>query len=174
MCIITGTTLATIGAGIATAAHAVGAAVVTAGTAIHAALGTTLIGGGVVTSGAAAGTVTGGLTVGGALAGLGIAALIGTGAYGMYQSSRASARAQKAQEDAIKNLQEGDVTQNVNKTATGIAEGARANRPLGSLRISMLPQKQNKDDISKTVYGVDTNTVASATQNMTGLNIATA
>lgn len=151
-----------------------------AATAITGFLGTTLftIGGGVVTSGAAAGAVVGGtaVTVGGVLAGVGLAASTAIGLTSMYQNARQSAKAQQAQAEAIRNLQqqsEETGTVGVSKTATTMQENTRASRTLSSLRISMLPQKKNNEEITQNVYGVDSNAVATSTQNMTGLNIVT-
>lgn len=114
------------------------------------------------------------ITIGGALAGLGTAA-IGLGS--MYQQSRQSAKVQQAQADAIKKLQEQSEqtgTLSVNKTANTLQDRSKTNRTLSSLRISMLPQTQDDNKITQNVYGVDSNIVATSTQNMTGLNIATA
>ena len=167
MCIITA---------LATAAAAIGTAISTAASAVTSFLGTTLftIGGGVVTSGGAAGTVIGGtsVTVGGALAGVGLAAGAAVGLTSMYKQARASSAAQKAQEEAIKKLQENQGQPEVGRVTSSLQENSRINRTLSSLRISMLPQKQDKEEIIKNVYGVDSNLVATSTQNMTGLNIA--
>lgn len=176
--IIAGITAA--GAAIASAASAVAGAVGTAFSAIGGFLGTSLgtIGGATITSGAAAGTVVGGttITVGGVLAGVGMTAMAATSLGMMYHSARASASAQQAQIDAIKQLQSEDAGKlEVNNTARTIQENNRLKRTLGSLRIPLgITPKQNTEDITQNVYGVDTNTVATATQNMMGLNIATA
>lgn len=157
---------------------AIGSAVASAASAVGGFLGTTLftIGGGVVTSGAAAGTVAGGLsvTVGGALAavGLGTGAAITLG--GMYKSARASAAMQKQQAEAIKKLQENQGEPDVARVNNGLQDNSRKARTLSSLRIGLLPQEQNKEEITRNVYGVDTNQVATSTQNMVGLNIAAA
>ena len=95
----------------------------------------------------------------------------------MYQQARQSAAAQQAQADAIKKLQQQSEeigTVGVSKTATTIQENSRINRTLSSLRINMLPQKKNSEEVTQNVYGVDSNNVATSTQNMTGLNIVTA
>ena len=165
---------------IASAASAVAGAVGTAFSAIGGFLGTSLgtIGGATIPSGAAAGPVVGGttITVGGVLAGVGMTAMAATSLGMMYHSARASASAQQAQIDAIKQLQSEDAGKlEVNNTARTIQENNRLKRTLGSLRIPLgITPKQNTEDITQNVYGVDTNTVATATQNMMGLNIATA
>lgn len=128
---------------------------------------------------AAAGTVIGGtaVTVGGVLAGVGLATSAAIGLTSMYRQARQSAKAQQAQADAIRQLQqqsEETGMTGVSKTATTVQENTRLNRTLSSLRISMIPQKKNNEEVTQNVYGVDSNTVASSTQNMTGLNIATA
>lgn len=172
--------LAAVGGAIASAASAVAGAVGTAFSAIGGFLGTSLgtIGGATITSGAAAGTVVGGttITVGGVLAGVGMTAMAATSLGMMYHNSRASASAQQAQINAIKQLQSEDAGKlEVNNTARTIQENNRLKRTLGSLRIPLgITPKQNTEDITQNVYGVDTNTVATATQNMMGLNIATA
>lgn len=172
--------ISSIIAGITAAASAIASAASAVASAVTGFLGTTLftIGGGVVTSGGAAGTVIGGtsITVGGVLAGVGMASMAATSLGTMYQSSRASASAQQAQIDAIKQLQSEDAGKlEVNNTARTIQENNRLKRTLGSLRIPLgITPKQNTEDITQNVYGVDTNTVATATQNMMGLNIATA
>lgn len=171
--------ISSIIAGITAAATAIGSALSTAAAAVTGFLGTTLftVGGGVVTGGAAAGSVIGGtsVTVGGVLAGVGLVASAASGIAGMYSQARQSERAQRAQTEAIRHLQETETAKlEVNETATSVRENSRINRTLSSLRVSMLPQKENKEDITQTVYGVDTNTVVTATRNMTGLNIATA
>lgn len=133
------------------------------------------IGGGIATSGGIAGTFVGGLTVGGALAGVGLAASAITGLSSMYSSARASAKAQAAQAEAIQKLtEESTGTLDVSKTTSSLQDNSRASRTLSSLRVSLLPQATNKEQITNNVYGVDTNNVVSQTQNMTGLNIATA
>lgn len=172
--------ISSIIAGITAAGAAIASAASAAATAITGFLGTTLftIGGGVVTSGAAAGTVIGGtaVTVGGVLAGVGMTAMAATSLGMMYHSARASASAQQAQIDAIKQLQSEDAGKlEVNNTARTIQENNRLKRTLGSLRVPLgITPKQKTEDITQNVYGVDTNTVATATQNMMGLNIATA
>ena len=173
--------ISTILGAIGAAAAAIGSAVSAAATAVTGFLGTTLftIGGGVVTSGAAAGTVVGGtaVTVGGVLAGVGLATTAAIGLTSMYQQARQSAKAQQAQIDAINKLkQQSEETGmvGVSKTATTVQDNSRISRTLSSLRISMLPQKKNNEEVTQNVYGVDSNTVATSTQNMTGLNIATA
>lgn len=173
--------ISSIIAGITAAGAAIASAASAAATAITGFLGTTLftIGGGVVTSGAAAGTVIGGtaVTVGGVLAGVGLAASAAISLTSTYQQARQSAKAQQAQIDAINKLKqqsEETGTVGVSKTATTVQENSRVNRTLSSLRISMLPQKRNNEEVTQNVYGVDSNTVATSTQNMTGLNIATA
>lgn len=173
--------ISSIIAGITAAATAIGSAVAAAGSAVAGFLGTTLftIGGGVVTSGAAAGTVIGGtaVTVGGVLAGVGLATSAAIGLTSMYQQARQSAKAQQAQADAIRKLQQQSEETGmvgVSKTATTVQDNSRVSRTLSSLRISMIPQRKNNEEITQNVYGVDSNTVATSTQNMTGLNIATA
>ena len=65
--------------------------------------------------------------------------------------------------------------QMLNDTAKTIQENTRMKRTLSSLRVPLgITPPQNTEQITQNVYGVDTNTVATATQNMTGLNIATA
>ena len=162
---------------ISTILGAIGAAV----SAVAGFLGTTLftVGGGVITSGAAAGTAIGGtaVTIGGVLAGVGLTTTAAIGLTSMYQQARQSAAAQQAQADAIKKLQQQSEeigTVGVSKTATTIQENSRINRTLSSLRINMLPQKKNSEEVTQNVYGVDSNNVATSTQNMTGLNIVTA
>lgn len=84
-------------------------------------------------------------------------------------------KAQQAQIDAINKLkqqQDETGTLGVSKTATTVQDNSRQSRTLSSLRISMLPQAKNNEQITQNVYGVDSNTVATSTQNMTGLNIA--
>ena len=178
MCIITG--LIAIGTAIGSAVSAVAGAVGTAVSAIGGFLGTSLgtIGGATITSGAAAGTVVGGtsITVGGVLAGVGMTAMAATSLGMMYHNARASASMQQAQIDAMKQLQSEDAGKlEVNNTARTIQENSRIKRTLGSLRVPLgITPKQNTEQIMQNVYGVDTNTVATATQNMMGLNIATA
>nr|DAN37752.1 MAG TPA: hypothetical protein [Caudoviricetes sp.] len=173
MCVITA---------LATAGAAIAGAVSSATTAVSTALGTTLIGGTLITAPTAAATagtisaigVTGGLTVGGALAATALVGGITAGGIAMYRSSRQSA---KAQADAIKQLQQQSEETGmvgVSKTATTVQDNSRVSRTLSSLRISMIPQRKNNEEITQNVYGVDSNTVATSTQNMTGLNIATA
>lgn len=163
------TAVSSAAAAIGTAAAAVGTALSTAGGAIAGAWGTV---GGVL------GTTIGGtsITVGGALAGVGMAATTAISLGTMYKSSRASAKAQLAQADALRQLSDENTGKlEVNNTARTIQENSRIKRTLSSLRIPLgITPKQNTDDIVKNVYGVDMNTVATATQNMTGLNIATA
>lgn len=181
--IIAGITAA--GAAIASAASAVAGAVGTAFSAISGFLGTSLVatttsGGLAMGTGAAGAAIAAGgasvLTVGGVLAGVGMTAMAATSLGMMYHSARASASAQQAQIDAIKQLQSEDAGKlEVNNTARTIQENNRLKRTLGSLRVPLgITPKQNTEDITQNVYGVDTNTVATATQNMMGLNIATA
>jgi hypothetical protein len=178
MCIITG--LIAIGTAIGSAVSAVAGAVGTAVSAIGGFLGTSLgtIGGATITSGAAAGTVVGGtsITVGGVLAGVGAATMAATSLGMMYHNARASASMQQAQIDAMKQLQSEDAGKlEVNNTARTIQENSRFKRTLTSLRVPLgITPKQNTEQIIQNVYGVDSNTVATATQNMMGLNIATA
>lgn len=160
---------------ITSAAAAVGTAFGALGSFLSTSLAT--IGGATITSGAAAGTVVGGtsITVGGVLAGVGTAAMAATSLGMMYHSSRASAKAQLAQADALKQLTEDTGKLEVNNTAKTIQENSRVKRTLTSLRVPLgITPKQNTEQIMQNVYGVDTNTVATATQNMTGLNIAIA
>lgn len=173
--------ISSIIAGITAAGAAIASAASAAATAITGFLGTTLftIGSGVVTSGATAGAVGGGtaITVGGVLAGVGLTASAAIGLTSMYRQARQSAKAQQAQIDAINKLKqksEETGTVGVSKTATTVQENSRINRTLSSLRIAMLPQKKNNEEVTQNVYGVDSNLVASSTQNMTGLNIAAA
>ncbi len=174
------TAASTAAAAIGTGLAAVGSAIGTAASAVSGFLGTTLftIGGGVATSGGVAGATVGGLsvTVGGALAAMGAVTSAAITMGSMYHSARASAKAQQAQMDALTKLYEQQGELEVNKTANGVKDNSRMGRTLSSLRISMLPQanSNNKEQMTQTVYGVDTNNVATSTQNMTGLNIATA
>ena len=176
------TILGAIGAAAAAIGSAVSAAVGAIGTAFGAIsgfLGTSLgtIGGATITSGAAAGTVVGGtsITVGGVLAGVGAAAMAGISLNTMYQNARANATAQQAQIDAMKQLTSSESGQlEVNNTAKAIQENTKIKRTLSSLRVPLGITPQPNETITQNVYGVDTNTVATATQNMTGLNIAAA
>ena len=165
---------------IASAASAAVGAIGTAFSAIGGFLGTSLgtIGGATITSGGLAGTVVGGtsITVGGVLAGVGMTAMAATSLGMMYHSARASASAQQAQINAMKQLQSEEVGKlEVNKTANSLQDNSRIKRTLSSLRVPMgiIPQ-QNTETITQNVYGVDTNPITTATQNMTGLNIAAA
>ena len=87
------------------------------------------------------------------------------------------AEAEQQQTEAIKKLQqeqaEGGILE-VNKTQQTLQDNSRKARTLSSLRIGMLPQAQDKEEVTRNAYGVDTNQVATATQNMMGLNIAVA
>lgn len=155
----------------ATAATGAAAGITTAGTS------SSIIGAatsGAFAGAAAAGTVgvSTGLTVGGILAGIGLTAATAAGLGIMYKSSRASSAAQVAQSDVIKKLTESTGTLEVNKTATTIQENSRVKRTLSSLRVPLTALPQKKEEISQNVWGVDTNNVVTATQNMTGLNIA--
>lgn len=144
-----------------TAAGAVIASAATAATAtVATALGTTILG----TS----------LTVGGALSGIAMASSAAISLGSMYKNARASAAAQKQQAEAIKKLQENQGSVGVSKVTNGLQDNAKNKRTLSSLRVGLLPQKQDKNQITQNVYGVDSNQVATATQNMTGLNIAIA
>lgn len=175
--IIAGVTAAV--SAIGSALSAAGAAIATAWGAVGGFLGTSLgtIGGATITSGAAAGTVVGGttITVGGVLAGVGMASMAALSLGTMYSSARASAKAQMAQANAIQQLTEETGKLEVNNTAKTIQENSRFKRTLSSLRVPLgITPRQNTDEVTQNVYGVDTNTVATATQNMMGLNIATA
>ena len=110
----------------------------------------------------------------------GSAALLGAAGMGIasaYSSARESAAMQQKQAEAIKKLQqeqaEGGILE-VNKTQQTLQDNSRKARTLSSLRIGMLPQAQDKEEVTRNAYGVDTNQVATATQNMMGLNIAVA
>lgn len=166
------------GAGITAGAAAAGSAISSAASAVGSFLGSTLftIGGGVVTSGAAAGTVIGGtsVTVGGLLSGLAMTTSMAISLGSMYRNARASAAAQKQQIEAIKKLQENQGSVGVSKVTNGLQDNTQNKRTLSSLRVGLLPQKQDKNQITQNVYGVDSNQVTTATQNMTGLNIAMA
>ena len=122
--------------------------------------------------GTIAASTAGGLSAMGAaaLAG-GIGGIVGGFAGGRFSSS--SVKAQNASANALKTLQETGMP-DVNKTAT-LQDNSRFKRTLSSLRVPLgITPKQNTETITQNVYGVDTNSVATATQNMTGLNIATA
>lgn len=170
--------LAAVGGAIASAASAVAGAVGTAFSAIGGFLGTSLgtIGGATITSGGLAGTVVGGtsITVGGVLAGVGMTAMAATSLGMMYHSARASASAQQAQINAMKQLQSEEAGKlEVNNTAKTIQENSRFRRTISSLRVPLgIMPMQKTEDITQNVYGVDTNNVADITQTMTGLNIA--
>lgn len=126
-----------------------------------------------ITHGAVSGIATGvkvgywAGTVGGALAG----GVVG----GRFQVNLDyQKQSQQAQKEALSKLQNAE-TGNLEVNKTGILKSnSRINRTLSSLRISMIPQKKNNEEVTQNVYGVDSNTVATSTQNMTGLNIATA
>lgn len=171
--------MAVISSSIMAGLAAVGTAISSAASAVSSFLGSTLftIGGGVVTSGGAAGTVIGGttITVGGALSAVGMAASAAVSLGSMYSNARASAKAQKAQEQVLQELVEAETgTVGTSKTTTSLQDNSRAARTLSSLRISMLPQANTNAEVTQNVYGVDSNNVVTSTQNMTGLNIATA
>ena len=86
--------------------------------------------------------------------------------------AEAAKRQQAEEEKALKKLAENHQGNlEVNKTAS-MVNNNRINRTLSSLRISMLPQNNNNEQLVQKVYGVDTNNVVTTTQNMTGLNIA--
>lgn len=137
-------------------------------------------GGGIITSGGMAGATAGGLSASAAAA---LAGGLG-GAMGGFAGGRISAsvmaakREQIASANALKKLQEQTKeigTTGVSKVTTQLEDNSRIVRKLSSLRIPLgITPKQNTEDITQNVYGVDTNTVATATQNMMGLNIATA
>lgn len=139
---------------------AAGAAITSAATAATATVATAIVGGG--------------LTVGGVLSGIAMASSAAISLGSMYKNARASAAAQKQQTEAIKKLQENQGSVGVSKVTNGLQDNAKNKRTLSSLRVGLLPQKQDKDQIIQNVYGVDSNQVATATQNMTGLNIAIA
>ena len=172
------------GAAIASAASAAAAAIGTAFSAIGGFLSTSLIGGSIALAPTTAGVgtvaaigTTGGLTIGGALAGIGMASMAALSLGTMYSSARANAQAQNDQINAMKQqLSNNEVGQlEINDTAKTIQENTRMKRTLSSLRVPLgITPPQNTEQITQNVYGVDTNTVATATQNMTGLNIATA
>lgn len=181
MCIITAlaTAAAAIGTAVSTAASAVGGALASVGSAIAssaAAQAVANVGFGMIgavggSSAIAAAPTWLGVGLGAATIAGGVAA-VGMAGYGIIKSARASSAAQKAQEEAIKKLQENQGQPEVGRVTSSLQENSRINRTLSSLRISMLPQKQDKEEIIKNVYGVDSNLVATSTQNMTGLNIA--
>ena len=170
---------AIIGA-VTAAATAISSAVSAAGAALATSLVATTAGGGLAFGAGAAGAAiaAGGasvLTVGGVLAGVGLAATAAIGLGTMYKSARASAKAQKAQQAALQQLSENSGKMEVNETARTIQDNSRFKRTLSSLRIPLgITPKQKTEEVTQNVYGVDTNTVATATQNMTGLNIAAA
>lgn len=121
---------------------------------------------------AALGVGLGALTIAGGVAALGTA---GMGIASAYSSARQSAKQQQAQIEAIKKMQaEQSGILEVNKTQQTLQDNSRKARTLSSLRIGMLPQAQDKEEVTRNAYGVDTNQVATATQNMMGLNIAVA
>ena len=167
--------LGAVGAAIGSAASAVGGALATAGGAIGGALST-----GIGAVSTALGTTIGGtsITVGGALGAVGLATAGVVGATMLAKSLKGSQSSQQyatmAKTDALNKLSQSGKL-DVNETAKTITENSRMKRTLNSLRIPLgvVPQ-QDKDEITKNVFGVDTNTVATATQNMTGLNIAIA
>ena len=143
-------------------------------------LATSTGGGLAIGTGAAGAAVAAGgtslLTVGGALAGVALASTAAISIGSMYHSARASAKAQMAQQKALQELTEENTGKlEVNNTAKVLQENSRLRRTIGSLRIPMgITPKQKTEEITQNVFGVDTNTVATATQNMTGLNIAVA
>ena len=137
------------------------------------------VGGATITTGAAAGTVvatTASVVAGGVAAASTIAGIAGTamGVVGSIQSSRANAAAQRQQAEAMKKLQENQGTLENSKVANGLQDNSRPKRTLSSLRVDLLAQNQDQQEITRNVYGVDTNFVTSSTQNMMGLNIAVA
>ena len=167
--------ISSIIAGITAAATAIASAASAVGGFLAMPLGVAFGAGAGAASVAGAGGILGGITVGGALAAVGTVAAGATALGAMYKSSRASAAAQQAQMKAIQQLSDSETGQlEVNETASGIQENSRIKRTLSSLRISMLPQAQDNQQITQNVYGVDTNQVATSTQNMTGLNIVAA
>lgn len=145
MCLITGLTVG-LGMGITSALGMTAASTTTA--MVAGAIGTTM--------------------VAGAVAGV---AAIGAN---MYQSARQSEAMQRQQAEQIKKLQENQGELDVARVSNGLQDNSRKARTLSSLRIGLLPQEQNKEEITRNVYGVDTNQVATSTQNMVGLNIAAA
>lgn len=139
---------------------AAGAAIASAATAATATVATAIVGGS--------------LTVGGVLSGIAMASSAALSLGSMYKNARASAAAQKQQAEAIKKLQENQGSVGVSKVTNGLQDNTKNKRTLSSLRVGLLPQKQDKNQITQNVYGVDSNQVATVTQNMTGLNIAIA
>ena len=128
-------------------------------------------------SSAIAGVSTGVATaIGVAAVGASVAAVGGAamGIAGSIKSARASAAAQKQQAKALQALQENQGTLENSKVTNGLQDNSRMKRTLSSLRVGLLPQVQEQQEITKNVYGVDTNSVTSSTQNMMGLNIAVA
>lgn len=137
------------------------------------------VGGATITTGAAAGTVvatTASVVAGGVAAAGAIASIAGTamGVVGSIQSSRANAAVQRQQAEAMKKLQENQGTLENSKVTNGLQDNSRPKRTLSSLRVGLLAQNQDQQEITKNVYGVDTNSITSPTQNMMGLNIAVA
>lgn len=135
------------------------------------------VGGATITTGAAAGTVvatTASVVAGGVAAASTIAGIAGAamGVVGGIQSSRANAAAQRQQAEAMKKLQENQGTLENSKVTNGLQDNSRPKRTLSSLRVGLLAQNQDQQEITRNVYGVDTNLVTSSTQNMMGLNIA--
>ena len=114
------------------------------------------------------------VTVGGALAATAVVACAAVAGTTIYKSARASAKAQKAQAEALKALEENTGTTGVSKTTSSLAENTSKKRTLSSLRISLLPQAADDEDDTSSLYDVDSNTTVSSTANMAGLNIATA
>lgn len=135
--------------------------------------------GGATAGGIAGGTVvatTASVVAGGVAAASTIAGIAGTamGVVGSIQSSRANAAAQRQQAEAMKKLQENQGTLENSKVTNGLQENSRPKRTLSSLRVGLLAQNQDQQEITRNVYGVDTNSITSSTQNMMGLNIVVA
>lgn len=171
MCIITG-----LITGITAAATAIASAA-SAAVGVMANVGFGIIGAIGGSSAIAAAPTALGVGLGAATIAGGVAA-VGMAAYGTLQgisSARANAKAMEAQARAMQDLTTETGTLEVNKTANSLQDNSRVKRTLSSLRVPMgiIPQ-QNTETITQNVYGVDTNPITTATQNMTGLNIAAA
>lgn len=148
MCIITALTVG-LGMGITSALGMTAASTTTA--MVAGAIGTTM--------------------VAGAVAGVAGAAV---GIVGSVQSARASAEMQRRQAEQLKQMQDNSGEPDVARVNNGLQDNSRKARTLSSLRIGLLPQAQPTEEITRNVYGVDTNQVTTSTQNMVGLNIAAA
>lgn len=113
------------------------------------------------------------ITVGGALAATAVAATAVAGGVTAYKSARASAKAQKAQEEALSKLVDNTGTTGVSDTVSTLEDNTTTKRTLSSLRISLLPQADT-DTASEYLDTIDSNSITDSTSNMTGLNIAAA